>query len=125
MVLTNTALGYEFEVHKRQVSSYHSSTLLEYVSNTCVVSTHLYFNRYMIRWLSRYSYGLDGHGSIRGRGKIVSGAHLATFPIGTGDLPPEVKRQGREADHSPPSSAEVKNGGAIPPLPHMFSWHSA
>jgi hypothetical protein len=29
----------------------------------------------------------------------------------------EVKRQGREADHSPPSSAEVKNGGAIPPLP--------
>jgi hypothetical protein len=24
-----------------------------------------------------------------------------------------------EADHSLPSSAEVKNGGAIPPLPHM------
>jgi hypothetical protein len=30
---------------------------------------------------------------------------------------PGVKRQGRETDHSPPSSAEVKNGGAIPPLP--------
>jgi hypothetical protein len=28
-----------------------------------------------------------------------------------------VKRQGREADHSPPSSAEVKKGGAIPSLP--------
>jgi hypothetical protein len=28
-----------------------------------------------------------------------------------------VKRPGREADHSPPSSAEVRNGGAIPPLP--------
>jgi hypothetical protein len=28
-----------------------------------------------------------------------------------------VKRPGREDDHSPPSSAEVKNGGAIPPLP--------
>jgi hypothetical protein len=27
-----------------------------------------------------------------------------------------VKRSGSEADHSPPSSAEVKNGGAIPPL---------
>jgi hypothetical protein len=25
----------------------------------------------------------------------------------------------------PPSSAEVKNGGAIPPLPHTSSWHSA
>jgi hypothetical protein len=32
--------------------------------------------------------------------------------------------EGREADHSPASSAEVKNGGAMPPLPHMASWHS-
>jgi hypothetical protein len=32
-----------------------------------------------------------------------------------------VKRQGHEANHSPPSSAEVKNGGAVTPLPHMFS----
>jgi hypothetical protein len=36
-----------------------------------------------------------------------------------------IKRQGREADHSPPSSAEVKKGGATLPLPHMSSWHSA
>jgi hypothetical protein len=28
---------------------------------------------------------------------------------------------GHEADYSPPSSAEVKNGGAIPPLPHASS----
>jgi hypothetical protein len=28
-----------------------------------------------------------------------------------------LKRLGRESDHSLPSSAEVKNGGAIPPLP--------
>jgi hypothetical protein len=35
-----------------------------------------------------------------------------------------VKRVKSEADHSPPSSAEVKNGGAIPPLPRMSSWHS-
>jgi hypothetical protein len=28
-----------------------------------------------------------------------------------------VQRLGREADHSPPSSAKVKNGEAIPPLP--------
>jgi hypothetical protein len=27
-----------------------------------------------------------------------------------------TKRLGREADHSPPSNAEVKNSGAIPPL---------
>jgi hypothetical protein len=36
-----------------------------------------------------------------------------------------VKLQEREADHSPPCSAEVKNGGVIFPLPHMSSWHSA
>jgi hypothetical protein len=34
----------------------------------------------------------------------------------------EVKRQGHEADHSLPPSAEVKNGGAILPLPHVSSW---
>jgi hypothetical protein len=38
---------------------------------------------------------------------------------------PGVKQQGRQADKSPLSSAEVKNGGAIPPLPYMSSWHSA
>jgi hypothetical protein len=30
---------------------------------------------------------------------------------------PGMKRDGREADHSPPSSAEVKNGGAITSTP--------
>jgi hypothetical protein len=30
-----------------------------------------------------------------------------------------VNRQEREAQHKPPSSAEVKNGGVIPPLPRM------
>jgi hypothetical protein len=32
---------------------------------------------------------------------------------------------GREAGHSPPFCAEVRNGEAIPPLPHNSSWHSA
>jgi hypothetical protein len=36
-----------------------------------------------------------------------------------------VKQQGRQADHLPISSAKVKKGGAIPPLPHMSSRHSA
>jgi hypothetical protein len=36
-----------------------------------------------------------------------------------------VKRPGREVDHSSPSSAEVKNDGAIPPRPILSSWHSA
>jgi hypothetical protein len=33
----------------------------------------------------------------------------------------EVKRPGREADHSRPSSAEVKMRGAIPPL-HQYAF---
>jgi hypothetical protein len=40
-----------------------------------------------------------------------------------GALSPGAKRQRREADHSPPSCAEVKNGGAMPPLSHMPSRH--
>jgi hypothetical protein len=32
--------------------------------------------------------------------------------------------QTSKADHLPPSIAEVKKGGTIPPLPHMSSWHS-
>jgi hypothetical protein len=32
-----------------------------------------------------------------------------SYTMGTGAVSPGVKRQGREADHSPPSSAEVKD----------------
>jgi hypothetical protein len=38
---------------------------------------------------------------------------------------PGVKRPGCEAAHSSPSSTEIKNGGAIPPFPHMSSWCAA
>jgi hypothetical protein len=39
-----------------------------------------------------------------------SGAHPASCTMGTGVLSPGVKaRPGRDADHSPPSSAEVEN----------------
>jgi hypothetical protein len=44
--------------------------------------------------------------------------HIEWVP---GALSLRVKRPGREADNSLPSSAEVKNGGVIPPLPHMSS----
>jgi hypothetical protein len=37
----------------------------------------------------------------------------------------EVTRQRCEADHPPPSVAEVKKVGAIPPLPHTYSWADA
>jgi hypothetical protein len=42
------------------------------------------------------------------------------FQWAPGSLSPGVKRPGREADHSSPSSTELKNGGAVPPLPYMI-----
>jgi hypothetical protein len=42
-----------------------------------------------------------------------------------GALSPGVKRPGREADHSQPSSAEVKNIWSIYALSHTSSWRSA
>jgi hypothetical protein len=62
-------------------------------------------------------YGLDDRGSIPGRGRgfcpcvhTGSEAHPASCPMGTGGPFPGGKaRPGSDADHSPPSSAEVKN----------------
>jgi hypothetical protein len=53
--------------------------------------------------------------------RTYSGAHLARCAVDTEALSPGLKRQGHEADHWPPSSAEVKKVGAIAPLPHMSS----
>jgi hypothetical protein len=47
-----------------------------------------------------------------------SGAHPASYPVGMGGSLPGVKQPGREADHSSPSNAKVKNGGAVPLLHH-------
>jgi hypothetical protein len=46
-----------------------------------------------------------------------SGAHPVSYQMGTGGSSPGVKWPVREANHSPPSSAEVKNGVAMSPLP--------
>jgi hypothetical protein len=45
--------------------------------------------------------------------------------MGAGEFSLRIKWLMCEANHSPPSDAEVKNGGAIPPLPHMFAWRGA
>jgi hypothetical protein len=39
----------------------------------------------------------------------ASEAHPASYSMGTGVLSSVVKRPGREADHSPPSSSQVTN----------------
>jgi hypothetical protein len=50
-----------------------------------------------------------------------SGAHPTSYAMDIVRLLPlGVKRPGLEADHSPPSSVEIKNDGAIPPLPRIL-----
>jgi hypothetical protein len=69
-------------------------------------------------------YGLDG---CPAGARDFSVLHTTQPPIrwALWALSQEVKWQGCEADHSPPSSAEVKNDEAIPPFPHTSSWHGA
>jgi hypothetical protein len=79
--------------------------------------------------------GLDGQGSTPGRGTIFLFSTASSPALGTTTQPPikwvlwslypDVKRMGCEADHSPQSSIEVRNGGAMPPLLQMSSWHNA
>jgi hypothetical protein len=49
-----------------------------------------------------------GNFSFPHRFQNGSGAHPASYPMGNGALYPGVKRPGCEADHSPSSTAEVK-----------------
>jgi hypothetical protein len=53
--------------------------------------------------------------------KTGSGAHPASCTVGAVAFCLGVKLPRREADHSPPSSAKFKNGGAITPLPMSLS----
>jgi hypothetical protein len=49
------------------------------------------------------------HISLHHRVQNGSGAHPTSYPMGIRGSFPGVKRPGREADHSPPSRAKVKN----------------
>jgi hypothetical protein len=94
-----------------------------------------FYLEYLFPNLSRYSNGLEarrpGFKSQQGQDfsllhsiQTGSGDHIASYARGTRASFPGVKLQGREGDHSPPFSAEVNNGGDIPPLPNMSSWYS-
>jgi hypothetical protein len=67
-----------------------------------------------------------GNFSLHHRVQTVSGAHPASYPMGNGAPSLWIKRQGREADHSPPSSAEVKECVKLYlHSPNMSSWRGA
>jgi hypothetical protein len=78
-------------------------------------------------------YGPEGRGKNQGKVKILlfsteSRTALETTkpPIKwvTGTSFTKVKWPGCEADHSPPSSVEIKNYEAMPPFPNvLIAWH--
>jgi hypothetical protein len=79
--------------------------------------------------LSQYSDELDGPGSIPGRVRVLSSLQRPDRlweptqpPIYwvRGAISPWLKRQGREADHTLSFNTEMKNGGALPSIPHVF-----
>jgi hypothetical protein len=104
-------------------SSHNQATLLKTNFNSI-----LPFGFSLPKWrepgqLSRYSdwlrAGRPGGVAVKSPGRVKkfsllhtvqtgSGVHPTSYKIGTGGSYLGVKRQGREADHSPPTSAEVK-----------------
>jgi hypothetical protein len=52
--------------------------------------------------------------------QIGFGVQGVSYPIGSGGYFPGVKLTGSEANHSPPSCAEVDNVETIPPFPHKI-----
>jgi hypothetical protein len=82
---------------------------------------------------SRYSNtqrpGLPGFDSRQGQeifrfsaaSRLTLGTTQPPIQLEPGALSSEVKRPGREPGYSPPSSAKVRNGGAIPPHSHKFT----
>jgi hypothetical protein len=58
-----------------------------------------------------------GNFTLHQRVQKSSGAHPASYSMGTGVPSLGAKRPGREADHSPPSSAEVKNAWKYTSIP--------
>jgi hypothetical protein len=83
--------------------------------------------------MERLGYGLDDRGSILHKGTIFFLFATASKPalgttqssMGNGDPLPSLKQSGRETDHSPPSSAEVKNTWSYTSTPpYVFmSWY--
>jgi hypothetical protein len=49
-----------------------------------------------------------------------SGAHPASYPVGKGTLSLGIKRPGRKANHSPRSSAKVKNAWSYTSTPPIL-----
>jgi hypothetical protein len=94
-------------------------------------STACYRDSFIVILLVRSDSSVD---TVTGRGKGFFSSpqrpdslwvHTASYLVVLRANSQGSRRPGHESDHSPPSSAKVENGEAIPPLPHTSSWYGA
>jgi hypothetical protein len=97
-----------------------SLCLIKHCNLWCNIKKHCFYKSHDSSVGIVLGYGLDNQGSrtqfLVGAGNFslhhhvqtTSGAHPASYPRGTRALSLGVKWVGHEADHSPPSSAEIK-----------------
>jgi hypothetical protein len=71
---------------------------------------------YSLQWQEIYLFSITSRPALVPTYPLIPSHAMGCFPV--------LKRLGREAEHSPPSSAEVRNCGVITLLPNMSSWHS-
>jgi hypothetical protein len=94
-------------------SIHYSLTIHSTVYNLCVVNKqqiNKYINRYVYIISPTEAEDFSSNLCVQ----TGSGAHRASCTMGTGgSFPGGKERPGRDADHSPPSSAEVKKGWEI------------
>jgi hypothetical protein len=68
---------------------------------------------------------LEQENFLRHKVHTASGAYQTLYPISTGVIFSGVNRPGREYDHSPSSSAEIKNAWSYTPLPNTTTSSNA
>jgi hypothetical protein len=80
------------------------------LTDACNSSVGIVLGHRLDDWGSRVRFPVGaGNFSLHHRVQNGSGAHPASYPMGTEAHIPGVKRPDREAHQSIPSSAEVKN----------------
>jgi hypothetical protein len=83
-----------------------------YDGSTCLCS---------LGWSAKFHSRIEQQQNYYFLRAYVFSAGWGTYPVGTGSYLPWGKGLGCIADHSHQTTAEVKNGGAVPPLPHVTS----
>jgi hypothetical protein len=78
-----------------------------------------------MRWKARVRFLAGQNFSLPTASRLALGSTQPPIQWVPGAIATEVKGRVHVNEHSPQYGIEIKNGGTIPPLPHMHSWYSA